>query len=113
SLEGLRAVLRYSRIRVDRYAAISQQIQARREAGHDIDAIRAESRVAATRREKHIGGLDGTYPAVPPHRDLALLHAVGEIGQNPWLDLLVERRPEMHQRHPRSRPPQVESCFGC
>src|SRR5215210_8940083 len=62
--------------------------------------------------EHHRVGLDGGYMAVPPDSDQAFLDAVREIRKYPRLDFLVERWPEMNERHARPRAPEIERRLG-
>ena len=72
----------------------------------DALARRAAPRIVTT------SGLDRRHAALPARRDAPLAHPVRDVGQHPRLDLLVERRAEVHERHARSGAPQIERRLG-
>jgi hypothetical protein len=56
--------------------------------------------------------IDRRDPAVPPHADAAFRDPVLQVGQDPRLDLLVERGTEVRQRDARTGTPEFQRCFG-
>src|SRR5258706_963445 len=113
-LQGVGVVNGYSRLRIDRHARLTQQIQARRESGHDVNAIGFHALFVFATIQDDVARLDCLDATLPLYRDLSLLHAIREIRQHPRLDLLFEGRAEMDERYPSYRPPKIERrlCRG-
>src|SRR5207237_3961703 len=105
-LERVGVVLGNARRLTDGHPAISQQIETRRETSHDVDAIGFEARFTVYGGEDDFRRNDCADATIPPRGDLTLLYPIGEIGQHPRLDLLVECRTEVNERYTRTRSPQ-------
>ncbi len=95
-------------------ADLPQQVGVRREARHHVHAgRRAASIFAARRRDRDVvarrssaRGCSSGRRCFPPS------FAIQNVGKHPRLDLLVERRAEMHERHPRTGAPEIQRRLG-
>src|SRR5687767_520844 len=97
---------------VDRHADLAQERGVWRESGHEVDATGLEPLHALVRMDADRVRIDARDTRAPTHRDAPLLHAILEVREHPGFDALVERRPEMHQGDPGSRPPEIERGFS-
>ena len=96
---------------IDRHAESARSsVSVRGEAGHHVDAWSPRDapalcrssdrhRVRLDRRDRGCSTATAMLPSVDP---------VLEVGKHPRLDLLVERRTEMHERDARPGSPQIE-----
>ena len=62
--------------------------------------------------EMHPPCLDRRHARIPAHSDRPVLQSILQVGQHPGLDVLVEARPEVHERHLRPMPPEIERRLG-
>src|SRR6478672_971318 len=102
SLQRRRVVRRNSGLRIDGYAGFTQQIEAWRETRHHVYTICFQSLLTALRRQQHFVRIDLLDATIPTNMNLSFLHAIGEVGQHPRLDFLVEARTEVDESCPRT-----------
>src|SRR5439155_8462921 len=110
--QRVRIVRRNAGLGIYRDTNLTEQLEVRGKAGHEVDASRFETLHPLVRLDRDALALDAPDARIPPRRDASFLDAILEIGEHPGLDLLVEGRPEVYECDARARAPQIERGLG-